>query len=223
MELPADLDDLLGPRDVVVVSGPDAERYLHSQVTQHVLAMGTGDRRWTFVLDPTGKIITLARVTRVSDDRYELDTDAGAGTELLERLNRFKIRVDAQLTLEPADRQPVDAEMERRRIELGWPRHGAEIVSGETLVAGTGLAPIAVSFTKGCYPGQELVERMESRAAESPRSLCRVTVASGTRPGDPLLVDGAEVGQVTSVSGTSALAWVRRGHDVGEAVSFVLV
>lgn len=221
MELPDDLDELLGPRDVVTVSGPDAEAYLHSQVSQHVLAMGTGDHRWTFVLDPTGKIITLARITRTAEDRFELDTDAGAGTELLERLRRFKIRVDAELALTEADGPSLDADAERRRIEIGWPRVGSEIVSGETLVAGTGLAPIAVSFTKGCYPGQELVERMDSRAAESPRTLRRLTVAEGTAPGDPVVVDGEEVGRVTSVAGTRALGWVRRGSDVGDAVSFL--
>lgn len=213
-------DRVLGQRDVVVVEGPDASTYLHSQVSQALLDQQVGERRWTFVLDPTGKVDSLARVTRVSDERFELDTDAGFGEALLTRLNRFKIRVKAETSLVTADPAPLDADAERERIELGWPRLGAEIVPGETIPGGTGLTGIGVNFTKGCYPGQELVERMDSRGAEAPKSLRRLTVPEGTTPGDPILDDGAEVGVVTSVAGTVALGWVKRGSETGQPVHF---
>lgn len=96
------------------------------------------------------------------------------------------------------------------RIAARWPAMGAEIVPGETIPAETGVVPFAVSFTKGCYPGQELVERMDSRGAVPPRSLVVVDVPAGARPGDPYVVDGAPVGVLTSVAGTRALAVVRR-------------
>ncbi len=73
-----------------------------------------------------------------------------------------------------------DETLEYDRIVVGWPRLGSEIVPGETIPGGTGLVPIAVNFTKGCYPGQELVERMDSRAAQAPRTLRRLTVPAGT-------------------------------------------
>ena len=79
---------------------------------------------------------------------------------------------------------------------------------------------MAVSFTKGCYPGQELVERMDSRAAEAPRSLRRLDVAAGSAAGDPIVDDGAEVGVLTSVSGTRAIGWVKRSSDLGTVVQF---
>jgi tRNA-modifying protein YgfZ len=216
------VEGVLGPRDVVVVEGPDALTYLESQVSQDLQGMADGERRWTFVLEPTGKVASLARVTRVSDERYALDTDVGFGGSLLARLDRFKIRVRAETSMAPAheggvDDGPVD---DAARIEIGWPRLGIEILPGETIPAGTGLTRVAVSFTKGCYPGQELLERMDSRAAEAPRSLRRVVVAEGTAPGDPIVDDGEEVGVVTSVSGTRALAWVKRTSDVGEVVQF---
>lgn len=221
MEPTADLDrvdDVLGPRDVVVVDGPDATTYLHSQVSQDLRGMTDGERRWTFVLEPTGKIESLARVTKINDDRYELDTDAGWGASLLARIDRFKIRVRAETSLEPAsDDRPVD---EALRIEIGWPRLGVEIVPGETIPAGTGLTRVAVSFTKGCYPGQELVERMDSRAAEAPKSLRRLDVADGTAPGAPVMDGETEVGVVTSVAGTRALGWVKRSSEVGVVVQF---
>ena len=71
MELPADLDRLLGPRDLVTVEGADAQKYLHSQVSQALLDLPVGGSRWTFVLEPTGKIDALARVTRTAQERFD--------------------------------------------------------------------------------------------------------------------------------------------------------
>ena len=222
MEPTADLDrvdDVLGARDVVVVEGPDAAKYLHSQVSQDLEGMVDGERRWTFVLEPTGKVESLARVTKVSDERYELDTDAGWGAALLARIDRFKIRVRAETSLVAAA-EPAIVVDEAARIEFGWPRLGVEIVPGETIPGGTGLTRAAVCLTKGCYPGQELVERMDSRAAAAPKSLRRLDVADGTRPGDPVVDGGAEVGTITSVAGTRALGWVKRTSELGEVVQF---
>ena len=97
---------------------------------------------------------------------------------------------------------------------------GAEIVPGETIPAVTGVTGVAVNFTKGCYPGQELVERMDSRGAESPSSLRVLTIGTdvpaGVAPGDPVVdASGASIGTVTSVGSTQALATIKRGHDVG--------
>ena len=81
---------------------------------------------------------------------------------------------------------------------------GAEIIAGETIPAETGLNAVAVNFKKGCYPGQELVERMDSRAAVAPRSLRRLDVADGAAAGDPIVdADGNEVGVLTTVSGNA--------------------
>lgn len=88
---------------------------------------------------------------------------------------------------------------------------GAEIVPGETIPAETGLLGVAVSFTKGCYPGQELVERMDARGAVARRRLVTVDVPQGTVTGD--VVEDPAVGQVTVTTVVSgrALGWARRG------------
>lgn len=218
--MPADLDRLLGPRDTVVVEGPDALSYLHSQISQDIRDLAVGAAQWTFVLDPAGKVVSFARVVRTGDERYELDCDAGFGEGLLGRLNRFKIRVKAETSLTTTTRAGADGDVEHDRIVAGWPRLGSEIVPGETIPGGTGLTAIAVNFTKGCYPGQELVERMDSRAAQAPRTLRRLTVVDGTAIGDAVFGGADEVGEITSVSGTAALAWVKRSSDLGDIVRF---
>jgi folate-binding protein YgfZ len=218
MEPPRDVEQVLGRRDVVVVEGADAQSYLHSQVSQDVNGMAVGDQRWTFVLEPNGKIAGFARVTRVDEERFDLDTDEGFGEGLLARIDRFKIRVAAETALGEPYGESRD---EAARVAMGWPGLGSEIVPGESIPGGTGVVGVAVNFTKGCYPGQELVERMDSRSAEAPRSLRRLTVAEGATPGDSITdEDGAEVGVLTSVAGTAALGWVKRASHVGDLVEF---
>jgi tRNA-modifying protein YgfZ len=123
--------------------------------------------------------------------------------------------------LGPDPQPPTDVpagsvgDLEAARIEAGWPAMGAEIVPGERIPAETGVVPVAVDFKKGCYPGQELVERMDSRGADAPRRLQLLTVAEGAKPGDPVLADGQEVGVLTSVASTRALGYVKRGVDLG--------
>ncbi|WP_040495996.1 CAF17-like 4Fe-4S cluster assembly/insertion protein YgfZ [Ilumatobacter nonamiensis] len=205
-------------RDRVTVRGADAASYLQSQIAQEIRDLDVGSARWTMVLDPTGKVDSLARIRRTADDEFVLDTDAGFGDALLARINRFKIRVDAETTVEHAEVDSPSVEHELARIAAGWPRMGSEIEPGSTIPTATGVVLVAVNFQKGCYPGQELVERMDSRGADAPRTLRIVDLSSGAVPGDPVHdSDGKEVGAVTSVSGDGGLglAYVKRGADVG--------
>jgi folate-binding protein YgfZ len=205
-------------RDHVVVDGPDALTYLQSQISQDIRELAVGASAWTLVLDPTGKVDALARITRSADERFDFDTDAGFGEALAARLNRFRIRVKAEIAVEAAAASDPSPDHEAARVAAGWPRMGHEIVPGETIPAVTGVVVEAVCFTKGCYPGQELVERMDSRGADAPKRLRIVEVGPGAAVADPVTADdGTEIGTLTSVSpaGGVAIALVKRGHDVG--------
>lgn len=197
-------------RDAVTVDGPDAASYLQSQASQDLGGMTRGESRWTFFLEPTGKIDVLARVTMTGDESFSVDTDPGFGDLLAARLNRFKIRVKATIAAVEGDgRNEPD---ENARIAAGWPKMGAEILPGETIPAETGLTDLAVSFTKGCYPGQELVERMDSRGATAPRRLVTLPKRTGDVAGGTVLHDGSAIGTITSVGDNQVLAYVKRGH-----------
>ncbi|MEM1331995.1 MAG: hypothetical protein AAGG08_00930 [Actinomycetota bacterium] len=214
----ADTVDLIDDdaRDRLVVRGSDAATYLQSQLSQTVADLTVGSARWSFVLEPNGKVAVLARVTRTADDEFVLDTDAGFGEAMQSRVTRFMIRVDVTTELQLASAAAPSDDHERRRVAAGWPRMGAEIHDGQTIPATTGVVPLAVNFTKGCYPGQELVERMDSRGADAPRRPV-VVDAAGRSVGDSVVVDDADVGSITSVSpdGDLAIASVKRGVDVG--------
>lgn len=87
------------------------------------------------------------------------------------------------------------------RVECGVPAHGAEIADG-TIAAELGqwLIDASVSFTKGCYTGQELVARIDSRGGNVPRHLRAVVSPSGVAVGDEIVVEGKVVGTVTSAA-----------------------
>jgi tRNA-modifying protein YgfZ len=103
--------------------------------------------------------------------------------------------------------------LEVLRIEAGRPRMGHEL-DASTIPAESGVVPISVSFTKGCYTGQELVARIESRGSHTPRRLVGLHLRDGSLPdlGSTLEHDGNVVGRVTSVSAASSL-----GHPIGLA------
>jgi len=248
-------------RDVITVTGSDAKTYLHSQLSQDIASMQPGDVRVSLLLQPTGKVDSLLRVTCAAADRFVLDCDPGFGESTVARLSRFKIRVNADIELQrqtwravrstesaamtniaqtldisgaipawrcdgsafdifsptmvlPATlREGTEAQLLESRVRALWPEMGVDITT-EMIPAETGVVEVAVSFTKGCYPGQELVERMDSRGSTAPRRLCRVTCVSDAKVGDEVLVDGQAVGAYTTISGTVALALIKRGVDL---------
>jgi folate-binding protein YgfZ len=93
------------------------------------------------------------------------------------------------------------------RIEAMVPRMGSEL-DESTIPAAAGLVDRSVSFTKGCYTGQELVARIDSRGDRTPTRLRRIR---GDVPvGATLQHDDTEVGRITSAVPGVALAYVRR-------------
>src|SRR5207249_11035866 len=92
-------------------------------------------------------------------------------------------------------------------IRAVTPRMGNEI-DDRVLPAEAGLTDGAVSFTKGCYPGQEPVARLHYRGHVNRR--LRVLVVEGAvAPGDEIMYDDKVVGRFTSAANGHALAYVR--------------
>jgi folate-binding protein YgfZ len=103
---------------------------------------------------------------------------------------------------------------EALRIEAGLPACGSEMTE-RTLPAEAGIEH-AISFTKGCFIGQEIVSRLRSRGGVN-RQLVKLRAESRVAPRDPIVAAGAEVGTVTSAvlspaSGPLALGYVRTGY-----------
>lgn len=124
----------------------------------------------------------------------------------------------------PADLRAAGGQAwEAARIEAGIPVMGAEL-SERTIPAETGLIERTVSFTKGCYTGQELVARIDSRGSNVPRHMVGLHLGGPTPAGAVLRdAEGAEVGVVTSAAPSPRLGWVglgyvRRGQQPGASL-----
>jgi folate-binding protein YgfZ len=149
--------------------------------------------------------------------------DLPEGTELTEAAGAFAWRATApldgyRLLVPNASLEPVqtDADQDRAardsyralRIAAGLPASGHEI--------GAELTPLElnlvdwVSFDKGCYIGQEVIARMESRE-QRPRQLLRLTLSEGAQEGGHLHRGDQEVGILTSVARHPEHGWIGLG------------
>jgi len=110
------------------------------------------------------------------------------------------------------------AALETLRIRLGIPRMGTEL-GEKTIPAEAGIVARSADFGKGCYVGQELVARVDSRGNNTPRSVLPVSITGEDVPpqGTELILDGDPIGVVTSAAlsndGVVALASVKRGFS----------
>jgi tRNA-modifying protein YgfZ len=260
------------PWAVVEVQGEAAESYLQGQLSQDV-AMPADETRWTFLLQPTGKVDAWLRVTRLDDDHYLLDAPFADESSIAARLDRFKLRTAVDISargvtgwsfrgpgsvaaaaalagddarslpagwpgvegadvLGGADLRPdpdlvVPVEVwEALRVECGVPLNGREL-GPDTIPAeaGTWVIEASADFAKGCYTGQELVARIDSRGGNVPRPIRSVVVDGGSRPPARavVVVDGKDVGTLTSVVespavGTIGIGPVARSVEPGTEV-----
>jgi len=100
------------------------------------------------------------------------------------------------------------------RADERWPRLGVDLLVGD-IPATSGVLSCAVSFTKGCFPGQELVQRMNSRGTSAPVVL-RVLERDDRGVGSRVIQDGVDVGTVTSVGQHCVIARMSRSSTIGE-------
>jgi folate-binding protein YgfZ len=120
-----------------------------------------------------------------------------AGLDLIGPSSTLQSARDHLLNLGATPASP-DA-YETARIEAGIPRFGADITP-ENFPGETGILDRAVSFKKGCYPGQETVARMHYRGHPN-KTLHRLVVKGPLpSPGTEITQDGKTVGRITSLA-----------------------
>jgi folate-binding protein YgfZ len=232
--------------DVVWFTGNDALRFLNDLISQEIGDMEVGETRRSFLLAPDGKLDHILWVTR-TEDGHGLITDPGRGGDLASTLSRFRIRVDVEITEETrpvwlimgegdgfdvswvnqprrlviGDRPDLptgtEEDYERARIAAGEPFFGRDVTE-KTIPHETGLVPQTVDFTKGCFLGQELVARIDSRGANVPRPLRLLEFEGNLKPADELTQDGKPVGLVTSVTYGLAIAVIARSVEPGSTL-----
>ena len=217
-------------------------------VSNDVSALGPGESCQALLLTPKARVIAPLVVLRRGHEDFLLLTEPELGERVSAELIRSRFAAKAEIEPEehtthvvfggegistddygePAA-EVLDAELdvtvgaeelELLRIQAGTPAWGKEI-DDRVLPAEAGLTERAVSFTKGCYPGQEPIARLHYRGHAN-RGLRVLTLPGAPEPEDELAYDGKVVGRITSVArtddGAVALAYVRREVPEGAAL-----
>lgn len=245
-------------RTVLGVSGADRAAWLQGLVTNDVLTLEPGERRYAAYLTPQGRMITDVYVVALPD-RLLLDVPARLAGMLRERLDGLIFTEDVRVTDEgltyavwgvygpeaPEAGRIILPDVERAarraaacadasfgvpglalyldraaplaslprtnletldvvRIEAGTPRFLVDM-DEHTIPLEAGLEDRAISFTKGCYVGQEVIVRVTTRGqGRVARKLVRLRAAD-TRVLVPprsarMLSGGRDVGVITSAA-----------------------
>lgn len=176
-------------RGLIRATGEDRKRLIHAMSTNHVEGMQPGDRHYTFFLNAQGRILADAWIT-CGEDYLLIDTEPETRQKLFDHIDKYIIADD--VTLEDVTDQlavlvrsdgeryyPAVAERETAverlglpvlsaeeaeldRIEQGRPKYGVDFA--ENVLVQETQQMQAVHSNKGCYLGQEIVERVRARA-----------------------------------------------------------
>jgi folate-binding protein YgfZ len=223
----------------ITVSGADTQAFLQGLITQDIENLSASALLYSALLTPQGRMdfdffiqaipggvlldCEAARVDALVQtlSRYKLRKDVnftqmslsvfavwGVSAELPRdpRHATLGYRIYSAPEFEVTDFSTYDL----HRIGLGVPDGSRDIAWGEDTVADINLEKLnGVSYTKGCYMGQELTSRMHHRAL-SKKGLYTVTIKGDALPPfTNIVVDGYLIGDMRSSCGDKGIAMLR--------------
>jgi hypothetical protein len=200
----------LANRALIRVAGDDVRGFLQGLVTADVQAVRAGAPQWAGLLTPQGKAL-FDFLLWDDDDAILIDCEAAQREALVRRLSIYRLRRAIELapvagavhwSATPCDAaspdprlddlgfrwlgaetgDPADSIWLRHRLRLGVTEGVDELGSGETLWLECNAGELnGVSYTKGCYVGQENTARMHHRAKVSRRLIVAPGAEAGPR------------------------------------------
>lgn len=194
---------------LIKVDGPDAVTFLQGQLTQDVTRLQEGDPLLAAWCNPKGRVIVILRLLPLANDAIGLLLPADMAERALQRLTMYRLRAKVDFTVE----------------DNGWQQFIDPAAVEPTALISAGVATIdasnseehtphmlnldkldAISFSKGCYTGQEVVARTE-HLGQSKRRLMRYRVAgTAVDIGDKVSDGERNVGEVVNIADDELLA-----------------
>jgi folate-binding protein YgfZ len=197
------------PYSRILVSGDDAFSFLQAQLTNDLRLLDAQPQLLAAWCNPKGRVICILRVSK-SDTACKLVLPAELAESVLGRLAMFRFRSRVEFETAPASAEdlgitgtPADwllANLRAGRPEV-WQAQSEEFTPHMLNLDLLG----AISFDKGCYPGQEIVARTHYRGATKRRTH-RFEASQPVAPADKVSDGERDIGEVLNAIGTDLLA-----------------
>jgi len=195
----------------ILVNGPDSESFLQGQITQDLSSISaTGS--WTLLLQPDSSVIAALFVRKL-EDGFSCVVERQLAEFSVARLRRFHLRVACTIEVGEIAVGPFSSLSEQ--ISAGWIGANECALSLTPQCYGARVVSESISFSKGCFTGQELVGRLDARGSSVPWRLVRVTGPSVERISEAVVSKGPDgprgiTSCVASLDSVQALAIVHR-------------
>jgi folate-binding protein YgfZ len=230
----------LTDRAVLHLSGTDTRNFLQDLLTNDIAALSPDAPLWAALLSAQGKVLADMILFDAGNGAVYLDVAADAAASLAKRLTMFKLRRDVAVaastlhvfaawggdTPQTADPRLVDlgtrwlgeaaavnataADYDAHRLRLGIPGPADLLVDKMLWLEANAVELHGVSFTKGCYVGQENTARMHHRDKLRRRLL---PIRFDSDPGDGVITAGGrDAGELRSRKDGHGIAWMRVEH-----------
>lgn len=183
---------LAGDFKVAELTGETTELSVQGETAREVIEKAFGaqapelERQRSLTFDFEGDAVTLIRATQTAEDGFDLFVNRDGLPAILDALTNAGARSVSENTFETL------------RIEAGVPRYGIDM--DETNVVTETNLDDAVSFTKGCYVGQEIIVRIKHRGhvAKKLTGIVLNGASPAARGANISSSDGKEIGRITS-------------------------
>ena len=225
-------------RTILRVTGADRHGFLQGLITNDIAGVAQGLIYAAF-LSPQGKYLADFFIFERDAALFvDVKSDHAAALERRLSMYKLRadVQIDhADLTVQRGiGPQPKGALPDPRHPSLGWrcynpgtpnlgeaidwdavrvaaciPETGIELIHDDTYILEAGFEALhGVDFRKGCYVGQEVTARMKHKTTLR-KGLARVALSAPSLPGTEIFADGKPVGQLHTVSGLEAIAYLR--------------
>lgn len=230
-------------RAVIRITGADRQRFLQNLVTNDVAEAGL---TYTALLDPKGRFLAdFFLLARNEEILLDVDATLAPGLSQRLNMYKLRSDVVLEATDIVPGRglgaMPEGAYADPRHPALGWrtyddaapnatpsvnwdairvahciPAYPAELTP-DTLILEAGFERLnGVNFKKGCYVGQEVTARMKHKTELRKGFVTVALEGAGVSGSDILSAEGKKVGQLHTVSGTHAIAYLRFDQAGGD-------
>ena len=186
----------------IQVTGRDAFEFLQGQLTNDLRRLESEQEILAAWCNPKGRVVWLGTIAKV-EDGYKLSAPAETAEDIVRRLTMFRFRSKLEFEVIDAGQTEDPGVL----IEKGFPLIGSQQSEQFTPHMLNLDLLDAISFDKGCYPGQEIVARTHYKGATKRRTT-RFRSGQPVNVGDKVSLDGREIGEVLNVSGNDLLAVV---------------